>query len=76
MQAVAGSSGNTPIVENIPEVVSYTAGTYADTFKNGVAGINIPDLEEIESYLNHKFNIELAVGHPYKDQMKRKKAII
>tara|TARA_R100001463_G_scaffold27709_8_gene64115 strand:- start:2754 stop:4259 length:1506 start_codon:yes stop_codon:yes gene_type:complete len=73
-QAAHGAAGNTPItITGLPTIVPNTG--YGERFKNGAAGINVPDMEKIESYLGHKFGIVLPDAHPYSKQYKRKSAI-
>jgi len=73
-QAAHGAAGNTPItITGLPTIVPNTG--YTERFKAGEAGINVPDMEKIESYLGHKFGIALPDAHPYSKQYKRKSAI-
>jgi hypothetical protein len=73
-QASLGAAGNTPItITGLPTLNFNSA--YKDRFQNGAAGINVLDMEKIESYLGHKFGIALPDAHPYSKQYKRKSAL-
>tara|TARA_R100001443_G_scaffold3553_4_gene11154 strand:- start:1886 stop:3430 length:1545 start_codon:yes stop_codon:yes gene_type:complete len=73
-QASLGAAGNTPITITGLPTLNFNA-SYKSRFQNGAAGINVLDMEKIESYLGHKFGIALPDAHPYSKKYKRKSAI-
>jgi len=75
MTQLAGSAGNTAIVENSATFNPFPAGGWTSSFKGGTNGIWDLDLFGLESYLTYKYNILLPSDHLYKNGMKTKSAI-